>query len=144
MMYIPGALRLHKTCSIEHVEQLAHLSLHFTAITQGCPEISRWHSNNLQQCRHYQYYLSCDTLSGCVYEREGKCHLCHIYRHYARLHCTCGCAACAHKRCHGWRGGRSTAQNHNNWHLRITFLSLCREGEEECIKRVKEVGSGRS
>jgi hypothetical protein len=24
---------------------------------------------------------------------------------------------CTHKRCHGWRGGRSTAQNHDSGHL---------------------------
>ena len=28
---------------------------------------------------------------------------------------------CTHKRCHGWRGGRSTAHNHNSGHLRMSL-----------------------
>ena len=28
---------------------------------------------------------------------------------------------CTHKRCHGWRGGRSTAQNHDSGHLRMSL-----------------------
>ena len=55
-----------------------------------------------------------------VYRRGRESVTCAIYCDSARLHCAFGCA-CTHKRCHGWRGGRSKAQNHDGGHLRMSL-----------------------